>query len=289
MKPASRLTCSLILLLIALLAEPSSPSQDSPEVKAHRGDLPSFSGQIPPFPPGAGKTPWWKIFIEIGTLVALVGAFIAAAIYAGIAARQLTSMRKTYDEIQKQTILQRQQIIGTFSAAIPKERPGPQTIPNDLQLLNYTGISLNFRNVGGVKAKSFVADATLIRRSLPDYNPIGVPQCRQVTKTEMRPYEQTGPQGIADAAHIRFDTDTFTERDLHMLQDLQEIVEIEGYFQYDNGFGDTVREPFCFVYATIPQHTFPSGAGTGGGTGGWYPCEDAKSVIAQALKWKQRP
>jgi hypothetical protein len=66
--------------------------------------------------------------------------------------------------------------------------------------------------------------------------------------------------------------------------------QIPGFFQYDNGFGEAVREPFCFLYVVRPQHIFQkSGAATGGGgPGGWSgDCQDAKRAIAQALMWKK--
>lgn len=206
-------------------------------------------------------------------------ASVGASLVVGIVSYvQWTALNETNQ-------ITRQQLAGTFGAAIPNERPGPQTIPRDLEFLNYTGINLNFRNVGKVKAKNFVAEATMTRRTLPDYGILGDAQRKQVAKTEMRPYEQTGPQGIVDSASIRFDTDAFTEQDLKLLDDLEEVIEINGHFQYDNGFGDIVREPFCFLYA-IAKHSFPSGAG--GGLNGWYPCEGVKPVIAQALKWKRK-
>ena len=45
-------------------------------------------------------------------------AFLAAAVYAGIAARQACIMQQTYSEIQKQTTLLRNQLIGTQAAII---------------------------------------------------------------------------------------------------------------------------------------------------------------------------
>jgi hypothetical protein len=189
-----------------------------------------------------------------------------------------------------QGTLLRQQVVGTFAAAIPKSNPWPDSI-TDAELLHYQGIGLSFVNIGKVKAVNFIAEATLTRQSLPTYKPLGLPEHKQTSKLQMRPNEQTGPPGtLSDAASIRFDAKALTERDVTSLHELRETIEIDGYFQYGNGFGETIREPFCFLYAVRPQHIFEkSGAATGGGgPGGWYGCEDAKGVISQALKWKQK-
>jgi len=189
-----------------------------------------------------------------------------------------------------QGTLLRQQVVGTFAAAIPKTNPWPESI-TDAELLHYTGIGLSYVNVGKVKAVNFIAEATLTRQSLPTYKPLGLPEHRQTSKLQMRPNDQTGPPGtLSDAASVRFDAKALTEDDVTSLHELRETIEIAGYFQYDNGFGGIIREPFCFLYAVRPQHIFEkSGAATGGGgPGGWYGCEDAKGTIAQALKWKQK-
>jgi hypothetical protein len=86
------------------------PKASSDKENKSSSDLPSLSPEIPPSPPTAEnpykcrhhKTPKWKIVLDFGTFFAVLGAFVAAAIYACIAARQLTAMNKTYDEIQKQ-------------------------------------------------------------------------------------------------------------------------------------------------------------------------------------------
>ena len=55
-----------------------------------------------------------QVTLAVGTWL----AFIAAAIYAGIAARQASIMNQTYGQIQKQTMLMRQQMVGTQAATL---------------------------------------------------------------------------------------------------------------------------------------------------------------------------
>ena len=186
-------------------------SQATPHKENESGrDLPSLSTQIPPSPPATEKpckcchhkTPGWKVVLDIGMLVATSGAFAAAAYYAHIAAGQLTAMGKTYEEIQKQTTFQRHQTVGSYAAAIPKATPWPRANINDLELLNYTGIGLTYVNVGKIKATNFIAEATLIRKTLPNYKPFGRTQHEQISKAEMKPAEQTSPQGSGDTRKL---------------------------------------------------------------------------------------
>jgi hypothetical protein len=229
---------------------------------------------------------WGTLLLSSFTLVFLVKYTNYACLQWQEMIRTADAAQKTFLEIQKQTTLQRQQMVGTYAAAIPKEVPGPRTISSDLQLLKYMGISMSFRNIGKVKARDFVGDATMTRKRLPDGKLLGNPQSGQITKSELRPYEQTGPNGFANMANIKFATNMFTENDIRLLHDDGETVEISGHFQYDNGFSETIREDFCYTYLKIPQRSFENGnVGTGGGEG-WLFCEDGKSLIEQIGKKK---
>jgi hypothetical protein len=200
---------------------------------------------------------------------------------------QVKTMKCQLTEMSKQTTVMRQQTVGTYAAAIPKTIPWPRTIGNDLEFLNYTGIGLSYTNVGKVKATNFIAEATLTRQSLPSYKPLGVAQHKSISRPQIRPNDQNGPNGMMDDADIRFDTEMLTQNDLTLLSDSRETLEIRGYFQYEDGFGDIVHEPICFLYVVRAQHVFPSGPSTGGGGGEWFPCDDAKMLMRQAQEWKQ--
>jgi hypothetical protein len=274
--------------------KPSEKSQTAPQFTPPAG-IPK--SDIPPAPDGyqitcKAEKDWrdkMKFWAEIfGILVLLVYTLFTAGIFCANY-RAADAAHQTLIEIQKQTVFQKQQTVGTYAAAIPKANPWPQVVPDDLDLLNYTGIGLTYVNVGKVKATNFVAEATLTRQILPSYKPLGIPEHKQI-KAELKPNSQTSPEGSGDAAQIRFDTTMLTGHDIALLYDLGQTIEISGSFQYDNGFGDTVREAFCFLYTFRPQHIFSSGAATGGGpkSGAWYTCEDAKFSIAESLKWKKK-
>ena len=156
-------------------------------------------------------------FIGLGFLIAYT--VYTAGIYCANR-KAASAAHDTLGEIQKQTTLMRQETVGTYEAVIPQEGPGPQTITNDLQLFRYQGLNVSLRNVGKIKAKNIAIDITMTRQHLPNYSPIGRPQRRQVTRPELRPYEQNGPHGTADAINVAFDTNMFTDNDLTRLQAL---------------------------------------------------------------------
>jgi len=209
-------------------------------------------------------------------------------IYATVAIIQWRETHNTYIEIQKQTKTQRQEIVGTFAAAIPNEPPAPREIGDDINLLHDTGIGVNFRNVGKVKATHFYAIGTMMREQLPGYKAIGSGTVKESSKSQLRPYEQNG-QGFVDTAYLSFDTLSFTKEDLTRLHHFREVIEINGYFQYEDGFENKIHEPMCFIYVAVPRHIYPaSGTGTGGGPGGWFLCQDGKERIDNALRGNPR-
>jgi hypothetical protein len=88
----------------------SVSSNTDSDSETNRGNvLPSVPTQTLPSPPNPGnpcqcchhRIPRWKIALDVGMFLATVGAFIAAAIYAGITHRMWT-------EMQQQTCIQRE-------------------------------------------------------------------------------------------------------------------------------------------------------------------------------------
>jgi hypothetical protein len=244
--------------------------------------------------------PWIikRIVLNSGfwTAAATVVIAVATIVYTHYARKQWQEMHDSGTDthaLAQQAVTQgtllRQQIVGTYAAAIPKSTPAPAELSNDLEFLRFQGIDMSFTNVGKTKATGFIADATLIRKTLPNYTPIGIPEYKHISQAQIRPNDQNGPNSIGDTPVIRFNTKALTERDIASLQNLRETIEIDGHFQYGNGFDDTVKEAFCFLYVgQFPQHIFTkSGASTGGGGGGWTTCDD-KEFIEQAVKWKQK-
>ena len=165
-------------------------------------------------------------------------------------------------------------------------------ISDDPVLLKFQGINLFFANSGKVKATGFIADGTLRRVTLPDYKTLGIPQHKQVTAIQIRPYDQMPPgvPGVyAEQPDLRFDAADFTSHDIKRLHDYKEAIEVSGYTEYSDGFGNTVHQPFCFLYTVPLRHVFDNGAATGGGEGMWGLCEDVRRIVTQSLNWKESP
>ena len=102
-----------------------APEQESSDKGKHNPDVLSFiPSQLPPAPSNAEnickcchhKMPWWKITLDVVTVLAALGAFISAAVYASIT-------RNMWKEMQGQTRLQRQIGINTERAWVGLDVP----------------------------------------------------------------------------------------------------------------------------------------------------------------------
>jgi hypothetical protein len=288
-------------------SDPSHPIEDgskavepqktaSPESGFGQPD-PAIAPQVPPSPaqehqPERRKdnTPAWKKTAEIAAIL-IAGGLLVVNIFALSAAKKAANAAQSAAKTASdQTALLRDQLSGTLAAAIPQEPPYPPTITNDLKHLKFTGIGFNFSNVGKVSAKHFIAEATMTRESLPGFQPLGDPQHKEITQADMRPHEQNGQHGIVSDGYLKFETAEFSEADLWRLGHYGETVEIKGHFQYDNGFKETITQPFCFIFVKVQNETFEHGTVGTGNIESWVPCEDGKSMITQqALKLKQKP
>jgi len=58
---------------------------------------------------------------------------------------------------------------------------------------------------------------------------------------------------------------------------MRELISVEGFFQYDNGFGDIINETICNYYVELRNSS-------GGGSSGFMPCDDAKDAIMLTMK-----
>ncbi len=100
------------------------------------------------------KTPKWKIFVDWTMLLATTGAFIAAAIYAGLS-------RHMWHEMQNQTCVQREATINAERAWIGLEEP-PQVEVSSLKQKTYTAqIHMNIKNFGKGPALNVFTDSRM--------------------------------------------------------------------------------------------------------------------------------
>lgn len=161
--------------------ESISPKTKTSDKKDSAYDLSSFSTQIPPSPPTTEnpckcchhKTPWWKIVLEIGTFVAAVGALVATARYAYIAAEQLVSMNSTYDQIRKQTRTNQESVLRAARPMIGfvGNKLAVQRTPTMLR------VSYRLKNSGQIPGRrlviryDFVSENTVTKWSYPGLCP----------------------------------------------------------------------------------------------------------------------
>jgi hypothetical protein len=210
------------------------------------------------------------------TCVATIAAFFAAAYYARIAKQQNDTMSSTLGEIQKQTVLLRQETVGTLAASVVVESPRPNPLSFNPADLKRQGVFLQFANVGKVSASKFVAKATMTREALPNYKAIDPSQTKRVEANHFQPYTQMPPDipGFrTDDVHIGFDTAQLTPLDVQRISGSKEVIEIKGTTRYNDGFGNLLSDSYCFMYFVEPIRTLDHST-TGGGA--WGLCDDIK-------------
>lgn len=177
---------------------------------------------------------WIQLMLVMGTWL----AFIAASIYAGITAYQAQIMSGTLSEVQKQTTTLRQQLVGTQAAVIdiiekPTWLPSTKEVTITIKNTNPTGI---IGKVNGIQM-------LLQRRTWPGEKPIGKPFvfASNVPEVLLRGGEPWGisrnlpwslPSTLSDQSKWPGD----------------EYVTFEGNFVYDNGFGETIPNRFCYLW-----------------------------------------
>jgi len=183
------------------------------------------------------------------TLIVTTLSLIVLMVYAGYTIRIYRANEKaaqaahdTLGEVQKQTTLMRQQLVGTQSAVVVFNAPSPLIDPYPLVSRQFN-ISTGLRNEGHIIANN--VELHLVVQSLRiatgarfgkqwrcDYA-IGV----MPPSTVNRPaeYRQCFVDGISKS---EFD----------LLNSMESTIGVEGFYGYDNGFGETKRQQFCLRY-----------------------------------------
>lgn len=226
------------------------------------------------------KKDWWdrlKPFVEIGGIALL-------AIYTGYTIkiyrandRAATAAHDTLGEIQKQTTLIRQQLVGTQAAIINFNGPQWQPATNTL--------TFPFLNDGHITGTVTDFSATIQRKTFPGMVPIGT------AISVGFPYHQVAGTG-------RFDFDKLLSEPLPQTDVSKwpgnEIVVFEGKWSWDDGFGD--KSPvlnFCYFWIPRwhldmpPGMSLPEGSGWGGG-GVYGPQCDVSSVVSNFFNLKKK-
>lgn len=196
--------------------------------------------------------------------IATVGAFIAAGIYAAIAARELDQIKKANTLAQEANNLSRMLVSGTEGAQVPQ----PTVYMEQSELV------LRFRNIGKVPALHLAGDIEISKHSLPDYKQIGPGQKFTIEISQVPVVLGPSPQ--------RFIVAGFGKADAYEIEQGRETITVRGAFTYDNGFGIMMPETFCVTQMTV--HYFKNA----GQWSGWPDCQDMRSNLKMALPPDQR-
>jgi hypothetical protein len=192
---------------------------------------------------------WLKFFVNLATLTAVIW-------YACEARKQRVAMDNTFTQIQQQTTLMRQQLVGTQGAIIEPSIPTWNEIRQE--------VSLTFanRNQNGVTGKIRAFKALLQRKTWPGNKPIGTAIPYDVPDVTLQRGGQWGYQ-----KHLPWPLSP-TIKDTSKWPGT-EYVTFEGSYVYENGFGDLVPFKFCFLWLPIWSEHVPSHPEIGANGGQW--------------------
>jgi hypothetical protein len=191
--------------------------------------------------------------LQLGTFIATVATLIALVVY--------TFYTRTGADAALLTAQTNERIIkGSTAAAFD---------PTFVMSTHEGYIDISFQNSGKVNALNFDAHFQIARREVPGYSVLGKTQEVRIVKGLIPPIKPA----VGRTVHL----EGYSEVDRSLIEHMREVVSVEGRFQYDNGFGDIVRESICLFYVDLRN---PSG----GGSAGFMPCDDAKTAITLTPK-----
>jgi len=213
--------------------------------------------------------------VQVWLAIATTLAFVAAAIYAFIAHRQLSAsnsqlktMQDTLGEFQKQTKLMKQQLVGSQGALLTLT----------LGLTDKGELNVGLANDGHVNATNVHFELEVTPETISDERPLD----KSIS------YEPTDiPPVKGGESWVR---SWFLPWRPIQLSDKKEWPSnwpgnrtflIRGKFSYQNGFGDEMRVDFCRKW--LPAFTITTKAQSSGG-GGLLPCDDFRTAIHSLLE-----
>jgi len=206
-----------------------------------------------------------------------LGFLIAYTIYtAGIYCanrKSAEATQNTFLEIQKQTLLQKQQLIGTQAAIVDLwQNTPPELSIDNLQEVRF--VRLDLENSGHVTATSVQVRLEIARLTLPNENKIG----NAVNAEFMVP-------SLAQEKRIHRDFRFFVNpADTKLIFDTKQTIRLSGTITYNNGFDQIIPVPICFSYLA---YTVRNKAGAERGSGsGFQRCEELGAALQSVQKEK---
>jgi hypothetical protein len=237
-----------------VLVSENQPTQSAPEggddtnndAKYPRGNRDSEM-QVPPSDPSykitsEKKRDKWDIAKFVAEFVGL-GFLILYTLYtAGIYranSKAASAARDTLGEVQKQTVLMRQQLVGSQSAVV-EFSDRPELSVNDLG--EAKSLTLNFVNNGQIITRNVPIHTEIARLTWPGKKQIGNNLSLGWTILALPPMK---PSNGSTAKIIPY---ALSRKELEPIVLLQETVKITGGVVYDDGFGDKTAWDFCFYF-----------------------------------------
>jgi hypothetical protein len=188
----------------------------------------------------------------IGILFLIIYTLYTCGIYrANRVAAQAT--QDTFHEIQKQTTLMRQQLVGTQAATI--------VFSEARWDLDKRNLTITFQNEGTVTGIMTTLSLTIQRKTYPDQTPIGSAvhislSKQEIVKTQPLQLEKALPWALPEVK----DQNNWPGK---------EIATIEGEYSYDNGFGDIFSHKLCILWLPRWNLSMPAPNQGGWSGGGW--------------------
>jgi len=160
-------------------------------------------------------------------------------------------------EVQKQTTLTKQQLVGTLAAVVVFS---PNITGRNGDKLNAT-----LDNRGHVTSPNAHVDFTIRTAPLSNLDKLSAPRHCSGTIAQLAPGGEGPICDIGLSPGSEFAEQKYT-------------VKIEGSYDFDNGFGDRLSQTFCRFYIGRWQAKNTSGQ-IETGTGGFLPCADFREQL----------
>jgi hypothetical protein len=167
--------------------------------------------------------------------------------------------QNTFHEIQQQTTLMRQQVVGTMSAIVIFQEP---RITND-PTTNKEILVMQLLNRGHVISPEAHITFEIAIASFPQMEAIHQAQSYAIS------VPQFGETGWSK----NYPLPDLSAQDTHFPSQ-RKTVTVKGKFGFDNGFGDKITDQeFCYSYIGSYNIKNEDGGSTSGG-GGFIPCDE---------------
>jgi hypothetical protein len=186
----------------------------------------------------------WDVAKLVAEFVGLGFLIIYTLYTAGIYRANRDAAKATQDtfgQIQQQTTLMRQQLVGTQSAVVIFNGNGPTTEPYPIKAKKFN-VNVGLKNDGHVVANSVEIRYTVQVLHIADDGRTGKQwPCGKV----MGVLPPSTPNRPADYLQCFVE---ISDEDFRDIIDRKSTLAVEGNYVYDNGFGESKTQPFCLRY-----------------------------------------